>query len=301
VHSVKTILRPVKRAFTGLWWPEKAILAYQLFLLAALIPQCDKLENPVSAVFALILSISLMLVCRGVRTQNQPYKGFCDWGYLYIVVFINYLLTCHVIPYYRPVTFDYFLSQTDKTFFGTNPDWWGAILNRAWVVEIFTWGYISYYFFGFALAFPIYMKHGPKSRAFREIYISITTAFYLTYLGYWIFPARGPRIFWEDYMEPLKGLFLSAHIFGSMDVVERGFPDAFPSEHTAFSLVMLFMLYRHDRRMFRFVLPWGVLAIGATIVLRYHWITDVFAGAVLASFVCIFSVWAGRFEHKTHA
>jgi membrane-associated phospholipid phosphatase len=255
-------------------------------------------ENSVSSVVALVFAMALMLTCRGVKTESQPIKGFCDWGYLYIVVFINYLMTCYLIPYYREVTFDFFLSGNDKWLFGTNPDWWGSVINRPWVVEIFTWGYISYYFFGFALAFPIYMRYGTKSRPFREIFISIITAFYLTYIGYWIFPARGPRIFWEDYLEPLKGLFLSAHVFGSMDAVERGFPDAFPSEHTAFSLVMLFMLYRHERNMFWFMLPWGCLAIGATVVLRYHWITDVMAGTVLAMVVCALSVWAGKRERS---
>lgn len=283
-----------------LWWPERFILAYQFFLLLALLPYFGRVENPFSTLTMLLFAIVLMLTCKILRPASQPLKGFCDWGYLYLVVFINYLLTCYLIPYYRDVTFDRFLVRVDQGVFGVTPDWWGSTLNRPWVVEVFTWGYLSYYFFGIAMAFAVYMKYGVHSRPFREVFISIITAFYLTYLGYWLFPAQGPRIFWEDYLEPLKGLFLSAHVFGHMDAVERGFPDAFPSEHTAFSLVMLFMLFRHDRNTFRFMLPWGLLAIGATVVLRYHWVTDVLAGALLAVAVCAFSVWAGRFERGAH-
>jgi membrane-associated phospholipid phosphatase len=288
-----------QRALTGLWWPEKAILIYQLALLGALVACSDRVENLYSTTSLLLFAIVLMLVCRGIRPQAQPLKGFCDWGYLYLVVFINYLLTCYLIPYYRTVDGDLWLVKADQMLFSVDPTWWGPTLNRPWVVEVFTWGYLSYYFFGLALTLPIYMKYGPKSRAFREVFISVITSFYLTYIGYWLFPAQGPRIFWEDYLEPLKGLFLSAHVFSHMDAVEKGFPDAFPSEHTAFSLVMMYMLYRHDRNMFRFMAPWGVLAIGATVVLRYHWIVDVLAGAALAVLVCAFSVWAGGRERKT--
>ncbi len=282
--------------FPRLWWPEKAILVYQAFLLGALLPHARQVESLGNVLLALLFAIGLMLICRSARPTSQPLQGFCEWGYLYLVVVINYLVTCHLIPYYRTVDYDFPLSRLDQALFGVDTAWWGDTLNRPWVVEIFTWGYLSYYFFGLAMTLPIYMRYGTHSRPFREAYIAISTSFYLTYIGYWIFPAKGPRIFWEDYLEPLKGLFLSAHVFSSMDAVERGFPDAFPSEHTAFSLVMLFMLWRHDKNTFRFMLPWGVLAVGATVVLRYHWIVDVLAGTVLAAAVCAFSVWAGAKE-----
>jgi hypothetical protein len=46
--------------FPRLWWPEKAILVYQAFLLGALLPHARQVESLGNVLLALLFAIGLM-------------------------------------------------------------------------------------------------------------------------------------------------------------------------------------------------------------------------------------------------
>ncbi|GEM_PF-2282179 len=270
---------------------ESAFLVYQFFLLAAALLYSFGGSKSFIIPLSVMVSIGLTLFCRSFRPDHPFLRALCEWFYLYPVVFIGYFASCPLIDYFRPERYDSDLSAIDMRFFGVTPNWASNVLNYPWITEIFTWGYVSYYFFGLLLIVPIYIRYGSHSKPFHESFNAILLAFFFTYAGYWLIPASGPRVYWESQLPPLQVLYLSAHVFGPMDKVARGFPDAFPSEHTSLSLLMLWFLFKNDRQIFWLALPFAVCAVGATLVLRYHWCIDVTGGVAVAALVAWLSTW----------
>ena len=57
--------------------------------------------------------------------------------------------------------------------------------------------------------------------------------------------------------------------------------DCFPSGHTEIALVVLLYAWRFERRYFCGLLPAVGLLLFSTVYLRYHYVVDVLAGALL--------------------
>jgi hypothetical protein len=113
--------------------------------------------------------------------------------------------------------------------------------------------------------------------------VGVVTTFYLSYLGYFAFPALGPR-FEIPHMQtaPLEGVWLTQAIRDGLDHLELIQRDAFPSGHVGVSLLVLYYARRFLRNSF---LPYLVVvgSMGvSTVYLRYHYVVDVLSGVILA-------------------
>jgi len=229
----------------------------------------------------------LTVLCRSFSPRHPWIRGFCEWGYLYPFILVSYLATGKLIPLLHPVgqTHDAFLAVLDGRFFHVSPALWKTAINHPIWVELCAFGYVSYFLFGILLVFSLYHRYDAATPVFASAYSAVVLAFYVSYIGYWIFPAQGPRYIWKEFLDPLQGYALANYAFNEMDGVSLGFYDAFPSEHTMFSIVAGYYWYRYDRKMFWIMSPFLFLAVAATVTLRYHWVTDVAAGAILAPLV----------------
>ena len=122
---------------------------------------------------------------------------------------------------------------------------------------------------------------------------------YLSYIGYFLVPASGPNIHCNlarpgacpieslglyHFTDDLPGTWLAEPLRRWMFEVELTKKDCFPSGHVAVAIVC-WILARRIHRPLGFV--FGVLAAGvilSTVYLRYHYVVDVIAGALLAAF-----------------
>jgi membrane-associated phospholipid phosphatase len=84
-------------------------------------------------------------------------------------------------------------------------------------------------------------------------------------------------------------LWLTPTLRTWIDAGEANPWDCFPSGHTMLTITSLIILWRWNRRWFRWLLLPSLLLIVSTVVLRYHWSIDVLVGALLA-WPC---VWVG--------
>ena len=75
---------------------------------------------------------------------------------------------------------------------------------------------------------------------------------------------------------------LSRAIASTINQLERTKFDVFPSGHTMITTSVLIFAFRHDRKVFWFLLPVGVGLIFSTVYCRYHYAVDVLAGLALA-------------------
>lgn len=194
-----------------------------------------------------------------------------------------------ILPYLRDDTLpttvpvgtaaDRWLALIDQTLFGGDPTtWFTPILSQGGVL-LLQICYTSYFFL--ALVVVVVVLARKRYRSFLSYTAVIIGCFFTTYVGYYLWPAYGPRVFYE-YAEALPHSALSEAIYRAIDTADLIHLNAFPSGHTAVTLVYLAILFEESRRLAWIFLPLVLGLIVATVALRYHYLIDVVAGVIVA-------------------
>jgi membrane-associated phospholipid phosphatase len=156
-------------------------------------------------------------------------------------------------------------------------------------------------FFWLAPSASLILLARRRFSAFRAVTLAVMTCFFLGYLLYVLFPAAPPRLVLQtSYTKNLYGYpqffsRLNAEAFALLPVDSRA---AFPSLHTAVTLVMLVCAWRHLRVWFFVALPFVVGLWVSTIYLRHHYAVDLLAGLLLAPVALYLSPRLDRFWAK---
>jgi membrane-associated phospholipid phosphatase len=251
-------------------------------------------------IIALIVSSARHVHRRGDRS-NPAVALFRDW-YLVPLILIIYTQTSSINYPIHGRDYDTVLIAIDRWIFAADPTVWISRFAHPLVTEILQIAYASYYLFFIALFFELYKRsdlaqfhHG----AFLVVY-----GFYLSYIGYLLLPAVGPRFYLHDFLATeteLPGLLLTpylreivnsgggipAGISNPIDYVHR---DAFPSGHTQLTMVAMYVAFTARTKIRWWLFTGGSLLIVATIYMRYHYVVDVMAG--IAFF--FFTIWSGK-------
>jgi membrane-associated phospholipid phosphatase len=133
------------------------------------------------------------------------------------------------------------------------------------------------------------------SHEFRHGTFLIAATFLLSYLGYLLMPARGPRFM--DYASsypPLQGLWTFNFFRNLLDTLEGTQYDCFPSGHVAVVLVGAYLARRISAPAFYAFAVFAACITFATVYLRYHYVIDVIAGMALAVAVVAGGPWVYR-------
>ncbi len=236
---------------------------------------------------------------------NKDLKGFwfhfVNW-YVVLVVPIMFMNLKGLIEAVNPVNWDLFLIELDRwLFWGHDPAILVEKFYNPFLTELLQFAYVSYFFIPIILGISVYKK---DIYLFRKVATVVLLAFYISYLGYFLVPAIGPRFTMKElFTKDLKGIFFTPYIKSLLNFLEPNPHDCFPSGHTAVSLVCL-MLAKKYRVKFWLLLPMVVGLIVSTVYHRYHYVIDVVAGIVLAIFSYyvgqwFFEVWEKKRLQKT--
>jgi len=187
-----------------------------------------------------------------------------------------------LIPWIWPHYFDDLLIAIDFSLFGGNHP--TVLLERfihPWLTTIMQFAYISYYPMALVLWAVLFMSKRPA--AFDEAVFGLTLCFYLSYVGYLLVPAIGPRFTLTALQtRDLAAGPLVVAIQEALNTLENTKTDAFPSGHTAAALMMLYYAWKNREQVLTTVLVPAVAGlIVSTVYLRYHYVIDVFAGIAL--------------------
>jgi membrane-associated phospholipid phosphatase len=111
----------------------------------------------------------------------------------------------------------------------------------------------------------------------------ITLGFLVSFLGYFLVPARGPR-FLLDHLQtrPLEGWWAFPVLREALDWLEGIHYDCFPSGHTAVTVLAWWSSRRLSRGLFWTYSAYTICMVFSTVYLRYHYAIDTVAGAVVA-------------------
>jgi membrane-associated phospholipid phosphatase len=187
----------------------------------------------------------------------------------------------------------------DKMIFGVNPTQWFYQFANPLLTEYLQLCYSMFYFILLSVPFFAYIK-----KNYNEYYYSyfvILLGFYVSYVGYLLVPAIGPRFTLHDFYamnSELPGLFFYKGIRMLINFGESITPDTltaaalaqrdcFPSGHTEMTILAMYLSFKYNQKIKWILLLVGMSLIIATVYLRYHYVIDVIAGSFCALFVIV--------------
>jgi membrane-associated phospholipid phosphatase len=177
------------------------------------------------------------------------------------------------------VEMDGALAHLDVRLFGSDPTRWLEPFLNPWTTLVLEVCYSSYFFLPVLLTVIVLRQR--RYGDFLSYAATIVGCFFTTYVGYYLVPAYGPRAY-VPYETHLPFGPVARALYDAIDTLDYIKLNAFPSGHTAVSLVCLAILWREDRRLGRLCAPLVLGLILATLAHRYHYLIDVVAGALVA-------------------
>ncbi|NOZ25476.1 MAG: phosphatase PAP2 family protein [Nitrospirae bacterium] len=271
----------MKWRFPGRVRPADAITVFfvSLFALLTLIYY----DSTASAGRVLATYVSL-LSAQVLLTRYSPERGFMkfihDLAFPVTAVFLVFDTMTELVPGVNPRDIDFMLIRADYWLLGGYPTVWLERVVNPLLTEVLQLAYTSYYFLPVILGIALKMKN--RYKEFDDSLTYIVLCFYLSYVGYVLFPALGPRYTMNHLQSvPLEGAFVFEKVYGILNSIEGIKRDAFPSGHTAVTLVVLHLAYRYEKRLFYIYLPVTALLLFATVYCRYHYVVDVLGGVAL--------------------
>jgi len=194
----------------------------------------------------------------------------------------------------RHATFDNTLIAVDHALFGVHPTVWMERMINPLLTAILQFAYISYYFIPLSLGIVLIAKG--RHADFDDALFGIVLCFYLSYIGYLLVPAIGPR-FTLAHLQTANlqaGPFITM-IQETLNGLEKNKTDAFPSGHTAVALMSLYYAWKKKEGLLAgILLPVASALVFSTVYLRYHYVIDVIAGIALTGLTIALAPWLRR-------
>jgi membrane-associated phospholipid phosphatase len=151
------------------------------------------------------------------------------------------------------------------------------------LLEVLTVCYALYYFHPIVLGALLWrddLREKTPGARFPAYVFGMLLVFYVSYAGYFLVPAIGPR-FTVPHAGPLPRGTIAQAIDGTLDRLETSRRNCFPSGHTMVTVAVLVEAARRSRKTFLGFLPFAVGLVLATVAGRYHYVVDVLAGLLL--------------------
>jgi membrane-associated phospholipid phosphatase len=242
------------------------------------------------------------LTCALARTTQsfnlKLLRWIHDWAAFPLVVFTFKEVHFLVNPIHHGQDYDQLLIAIDHALFGVNPTQWLAQFANPLLTEVLQIAYSLFYVLFIVEGVELYRRQDLSQ--FRYFRLTVVYGFFLSYIGYFSLPAVGPRFTLHDFSKiniELPGIVLTPYLRWFVNIfesIQAGMSntiaqasaqrDVFPSGHTMLTLITIILACKFRLRVRYGILAIGILLISATVYLRYHYVIDIVAGALLALF-----------------
>jgi len=230
---------------------------------------------------ALLLAQVVLIRNRGSFEKNGFMDAFSSIVFPVLCVLVIFDSLELLVHYINPRDIDPLLIRLDYLIFNGYPTVMLERVHNPVATDILQSAYISYYFLPILIG--VILKVRGNQGEFERTVFLVLLCFYLSYVGYLLFPALGPRYTMNHLQSfDLKGVFIAGPVQALLNNIEGVKRDAFPSGHTAVALVVLGLAYRYYRGFFYAALPVVALLIFSTVYCRYHYVVDIIGGVFLA-------------------
>jgi membrane-associated phospholipid phosphatase len=244
-----------------------------------------------------LLAAAIWVVASAAASRKARFARIVHDWYVVPAIILYYKELFYLVgPMRGGRDYDQLLIAIDRCLFGVDPTKWLARLASPPLTEFLQIGYTSFYLLFVLVGFELYRRYRHDEYDFFAFLCAY--GFFLSYAGYFLFPAAGPRFTLHDHSllnSELPGLLLTPYLRWFVDwggSVPMGVPnsvamakaprDIFPSGHTMMTLVLVHCSFRCRVRLRYVVLAAGILIITAAVYQRYHYVMDIIAGALFA-------------------
>ncbi len=293
----------IKKAYTSLSPVNFVSIVFLAFLIILntifydRVPYSAAMTAGNLAMIAAVAALAFQADKRKTTFLFTLHRWYC-YPFIFFVFKEIYLMV-HPI---HPADYDWLLIAADHWLFGVHPTQWMAQFANPVLTEIFQISYFSYYILFIILGVELYREHSMEE--FNRGAFLIVYGFYLSYLGYFLLPAVGPRFTLHNFYtldQELPGLLCTSWmraLINAGESISSTTPnvlafvqrDIFPSGHTELTMIVIYLSHRYQIKLRWLVTVLGTMLIVSTIYLRYHYVVDLLGGALFF----FFAIWSGN-------
>ena len=284
------VLTADARGEARLWALDKLILGY--FAVASVLILALYPRVPAAGALLAVHVVAVAALLHAVYRPSRWTGAFRKWYALFYVA-LSYREAAILIPAIgRPIA-DQWLADLDFRFWGANPTVW---IERFYAAPLTEYLQIIYaLFIPAVLLVPFLLSLRRQEPDFHYVLFLTALGFLVSYVGYFLVPARGPRFLLADLQQkPLQGLLLFRPLETLLDVLESKHYDCFPSGHVELAIIAWWGSRLISRPLFIAYTVYTVCIIVATVYLRYHYTVDLLAGMVTAAALIAAGPWIHR-------
>lgn len=234
--------------------------------------------------FALLLilgHVAVMGVLIVIARNSSPVADFIHHWYLLLYVPFCYKQVPYLVTALNLRAADNTLAHWDLAMWKVDPVFWLSSMQSRFAVEFLQAVYTMFLPGSVALGIVLWFRR-PREE-FRLGTFAIALTFLVSYLGYLLLPARGPRFMdYASQYPPLQGLWTFHYFQHVLDTMEGAQYDCFPSGHVAVVLVGCWIARKISPLVFYTFAAFATCITFSTIYLRYHYVIDVIVGVALA-------------------
>jgi len=230
----------------------------------------------VERVFAVVIVAVLVMFIARYRPRWKALRDALPFVYC-IAIYTNLHDTIH---FANPHDIHDKLIAIDGWLFGVQPCVWAQQFVRPWLTEIMSFCYMLFFLWSPLLAGVLYFQK--KKTEFRNTLASVILCFYTGYILYVICPAVPPRITLSHmFTVGFNGTPIAGAALKMISILPEDSRAAFPSLHSAVTLLTLLFAWKYARILFWAILPFCTGLFLSTIYLRHHYVVDLLAGFAL--------------------
>jgi membrane-associated phospholipid phosphatase len=287
---------PVAASLWDQLWPvDKLILSY--YILAVLLIGTWGRSLPQAPGLLIFHVIAAAVLIVEIRFPNPTSWFFRNWYPVFYVAFC-YREMDFLVPAIRHSSSDQWLADIDYAIWHANPTVWLERIESPALTEYLQIVYTLFVPAVLLVAFLLWRQR--KYAEFQYYAFLVSIGFLVSYIGYVIVPARGPRFLLQHLQHvPLRGLWFFQRMQGGLDQLESVAYDCFPSGHTELTILAWWTSKTLRNSLFWPYFAYTSSIIFATVYLRYHYTIDVLAGAAVAAILLVAtpSIYQ-RLKHK---
>lgn len=246
-----------------------------------------------------------------ISSQKHKSKNNLLWRQLHLwylvpMIFIFFKELYQMIDPIRQMVCDPVLIQIDRYIFGVNPTVALYRIANPYLTELLQIVYGTFFFLPIILGIDFVRQK--KFYEFDYSAFIIVSGFFLSFIGYIMIPAIGPRFTLHNFEmnnSEMPGLYLTNILreivnagesipTGTLNPAQLVQRDCFPSGHTQMTLLVMYLSVKFGSKLKWFFIINGTLLIFATVYLRYHYVIDLIGGFIFM----LFTLWSGKYIYS---
>ncbi len=275
---------------TRFWAVDKVIFAYYGFTTILIAGWYSRIPHAAWLVAWHIIGIAFVIFA---ALYSSPATRVFRYWYPLPYVSFSYKEMALLISAIRHTDADQWLANLDLRIWGVHPTVWLERIQSPPLTEFLQIVYTLFVPAVLLIACVLWWRR--RYREFQYYAFLIAFGYLVSYVGYLIVPARGPRFLLQHLQHvPLQGMWLFHGMQATLDRLESAHYDCFPSGHTELTILAWWSSRMAGKRLFQVYFAYTPAIIFATVYLRYHYTVDVFAGVVVAAVLIAASPWIYR-------